>query len=89
MQIPTKCGLNRTVQYGSRFNIQQHGDHSFLAYKNQDMCEPNFEYTHTHTPLLKWRYKTLPKKKKQRYKQTNQTKKAHASFLMASDVEQI
>ena len=49
MQIPTKCGLNRTVQYGSRFNIQLHGDHSFLAYKNQDMCEPNFEYTHTHT----------------------------------------
>ena len=49
MQISTKCGLNRTMQHGSRFNIQLHVDHSFLAYKNQDMCEPNFEYTHTHT----------------------------------------
>ena len=37
------------MQHGSRFNIQLHVDHSFLAYKNQDMCEPNFEYTHTHT----------------------------------------
>ena len=78
------------MQHGSRFNIQLHVDHSFLAYKNQDMCEPNFEYTHTHTHhFLSEDIKHSPKKKKQRYKQTNQTKKAHASFLMSSDVEQI
>ena len=82
------------MQHGSRFNIQLHVDHSFLAYKNQDMCEPNFEYIYTHTyhflsEDIKHSQKKTKKKKKQRYKQTNQTKKAHASFLMSSDVEQI